>query len=655
MKILVQTDRAASSCRGEDLTEQEQDWRWCLVRLLTRTVFPKILGTDRESVRTFRKLQTKHEFQTKRLAILAFLQAFTRTSLPEVPFAFTTTHSLEAIEDLLEGPLVRYKFYLKSVGGGFFEEVTQDQDPSAQAEVATATENQEDLDQALEAKGGISHQKTGLMWQFPRCRRYKSFTGAKFCSIDGHPCTLDDYGRKIVFQNRRPCDNPLCAYMLDREQKQVACPNCKVRQAWDEVKKPEPATLLRLGRGGRLWMCTSWDMTALDALPAPKHGQPPEPFTDVGEYLHCCELFTVGSKKAYMEVRFRIFCASTAEFSFKLENKEEQTLPEKCMLAEVYEIRGAGAFSDSSTFACMGEDECRRLIKRLREMWKGGDDYKRKLFSSTIDAGKLNKVFHGASRLKRAMMAVDISSYAKEEPTDSNKVWYWRESVAWEMLPPLETLTDEDLQSYWDSDSEDEEELALTGRDMGRMSEKGYVVEYLRPCLPVEVPTKEDSAGRKVDSSFLADYNVNNSANWRSHKQANVCLDNVFPGPRKRKQTSVPVAEAKSMLGSSNVVPVSSMHVPVDKGQCHMVHFWGNDYTAIDLFPAKPPIFYPCFQSLKDYKLIFTNLREKKDAYTGKVQDWDFRLGTEIFDDGVRQQHILLTVKGSHRKAGIEC
>eukprot|EP00808_Paulinella_micropora_P016418 g17124.t1 len=169
--------------------------------------------------------------------------------------------------------------------------------------------------------------------------------------------------------------------------------------------------------------------------------------------------------------------------------------------------------------------------------------------------------------------------------------------------------------------------------------EKGYVVEYLRPCLPVEVPTKQDSAGRKVDSSFLADYNVNNSANWRSHKQANVCLDNVLHGPRKRKQISVPVAEAKSMLGSSNVVPVSFMNVPVDKGQWHMVHFWGNDYTAIDSFPTKPPIFYPCFQSLKDYKLIFTNVREKKDAYTDKVQDWDFRLGTEIFDDGVRQQH----------------
>eukprot|EP00808_Paulinella_micropora_P026177 g6847.t1 len=282
-------------------------------------------------------------------------------------------------------------------------------------------------------------------------------------------------------------------------------------------------------------------------------------------------------------------------------------------------------------------------------MWTGGDDYKRKLFTSTINAGKLNKVFHGASRLKRAMMAVDISSYAEEEPTDSNKVWYWRESVAWEMLHPLETRTDEDLQSYWDSDSEDEEELAVTGRDMGRMFflplpgdqewEKGYVVEYLRPCRPVEVPTKEDSAGRKVDSSFLADYNLNNSANWRSHKQANVCLDNVLHGPRNGKQTSVPVAEAKSMLGSSNVVPVSSMNVPVDKGQWHMVHFWGNDYTAIDSFPAKPPIFYPCFQSLKDYKLIFTNVREKKDAYTGKVQDWDFRLGTEIFDDGVRQQH----------------
>eukprot|EP00808_Paulinella_micropora_P025165 g71399.t1 len=297
-------------------------------------------------------------------------------------------------------------------------------------------------------------------------------------------------------------------------------------------------------------------MTALDALPAPKHNQPSLPFTDVGEYLHCCELFTVGSKKAYMEVRFRIFCASTAEFSFKLENKEANAS------VEVY---ARGGVRDSRR---------RSLLRQLYVTTTRDDDYKRKLFTSTINAGKLNKVFHGASRLKRAMMAVDISSYAEEEPTDSNKV------------------------------CEDEEELALTGRDMGRMFflpmpgdqewEKGYVGEYLRPCLPVEVPTKEDSAGRKVDSSFLADYNVNNSANWRSHKQANVCLDNFLQAPRKRKQTSsVPVAEAKSMLGSSNVVPVSSMRMPVDKCQWHVVHFW----------------------------------------------DWDFRLETEIFDDGVRQQH----------------
>eukprot|EP00808_Paulinella_micropora_P006515 g49018.t1 len=436
-------------------------------------------------------------------------------------------------------------------------------------------QNSQQLPFAKWKMASISQQKCGLLWQCPRCLKYKSFTGCKFCAVDGHPCIVDEYG-------------------------------------------------------------TSWDMTALDALPAPKHGQPPCAFTDGGEYLHCCSFLTVGSKKAYMEVKFRIFCASTNEFTFKLEDKEEQTLSLNCMLAEVYEVRGAGTFSDSTTlvFAGMGEEECPRLIQRLREMLTGSDDYKRKLFTSTINAGKLKKVFHAASRLKRAMMAVDISSYGDEQPADSNKVWYWRESVACEMLPTLETRTDEELESYWDSDSE-EDGLARTGRDMGRMFflpmpgdqewEKGYVVEYLRPCLPVEVPTKEDSAGRKVDSSFLADYNVNNSANWRFHKQANVCLDNVLHGPRKRKQTSVPVAEAKSMLGSSNVVPVSSMNESVDKGQWHMVHFWGNDYAAIDSFPAKPPIFYPCFQSLKDYKLIFTNVREKKDAYTGKVQDWDFR------------------------------
>eukprot|EP00808_Paulinella_micropora_P017850 g46429.t1 len=193
--------------------------------------------------------------------------------------AFTTTHSLEAIEDLLEGPLIRYKFYLKSQGGAFFEEVLQDQGPSDKAEVPTATENQEDLNRALEAKGGISQQKCGLMWKCPRCRKYKSFTGGKFCAIDGHPCIVDEYGRKILFQRRRPCDNPLCAYMLDREQRQVACPNCKVRQAWDEVKKPAQGT--------------SWDMTALDALPALKHGQPPSAFTDGGEYFHCCSFLNL--------------------------------------------------------------------------------------------------------------------------------------------------------------------------------------------------------------------------------------------------------------------------------------------------------------------------------------------------------------------------
>eukprot|EP00808_Paulinella_micropora_P009922 g6212.t1 len=427
---------AASSCRGEDLTEQEHDWR---------------------------KLQTKHEFQTKRSAILAFLQAFTRTALPTVPFAFTTTHSLEAIEDFLEQPLVRTKIRV----------------PKQRWQRQRKTRRTWTRGWKLKLRGASAIEDWSDVAVSPLPQ---TTTGVKLCSRSG------------------------------------------VRQAWDEVKKPEPA------------QGTSWDMTALDALPAPKHNQPPLPFTYVGEYLHCCELFTVGSKKAYMEVMFRIFCTSTAEFSFKLENKEEQTLPEKCMLAEVYEIRGAGAFSDSSTFACMGEEECPRLIKRLRKMWTGGDDYKRKLFTSTINAGKLNKVFHGASRLKRAMMAVDISSYAEEEPTDSNKIVKTRRS-----------------DQEW---------------------EKGYVVEYLRPCLPVEVPTKEDSAGRKMD-----------------------------------------------------------------KGQWHMVHFWGNDYTAIDSFPAKPPIFYPCFQSLKDYKLIFTNVREKKDAYTGKVQDWDLRLGTEIFDNGVRKKH----------------
>jgi len=176
---------------------------------------------------------------------------------------------------------------------------------------------------------------------------------------------------------------------------------------------------------------------------------------------------------------------------------------------------------------------------------------------------------------------------------------------------------------------------------------KGYVVEYLRPCLPHEVPFNKGSVGRVVDSAFLADYNKNKSANWRSHEQGNVSIENVLHGQRIRKlcglyttntqTSSEPVSQVTaSMLGSLRTF---SMNVPLDKGQWHMVQFWGNDYTLVDSFPAKAPIFYPCFQSLKDHKLIFTHAREKKDAYTGKVQDWDLSLGTEIFDDGVRQQH----------------
>lgn len=197
--------------------------------------------------------------------------------------------------------------------------------------------------------------------------------------------------------------------------------------------------------------------------------------------------------------------------------------------------------------------------------------------------------------------------------------------------------------------------LTLTGMDMGRMFflpmpgdeewTKGYVVEYLRPCEEDEIP--DDVAATLVHScSSRPDANVNQNVNWRSHEQGDVCDANVMTGTRKRNQrvlytdTQISSSEPsclyqQSMLGNKQTI---LSDVPVDKGQWHVVHFWGNDYTEVDSFPTAPPIFYPCYVSLNDRKKIFTNIREQKDPYTGKVQDWDFRLGTEVFDDGERKQ-----------------
>jgi len=187
---------------------------------------------------------------------------------------------------------------------------------------------------------------------------------------------------------------------------------------------------------------------------------------------------------------------------------------------------------------------------------------------------------------------------------------------------------------------------------------QGYVVEYLRPCLPAEVPRLPPAQENSIDTEVksvpheLLDYNTNNSAEWRSHEQANISMQNVLHETRKRKPRGLFTANTQASCSLSHSETRSMLHktiykshashmnyVPLDKGKWHIVQFWGNDYTTPNSFPTTSPVFYPCFQSLKDLKLIFTNVREQKEPYTGKAQDWGFRIGTEVFDDGERQQH----------------
>ena len=108
--------------------------------------------------------------------------------------AFTVTHSLEAIEELLEAPLVRYRLYLKQQAGEFFEQVVGGSGDQSQLPFATVPEVKQDLERALVAKGNISQMQGKWMWQCPRCQKYKTYTTAKFCALDGHPCIMDDSG-----------------------------------------------------------------------------------------------------------------------------------------------------------------------------------------------------------------------------------------------------------------------------------------------------------------------------------------------------------------------------------------------------------------------------------------------------------------------------
>eukprot|EP00808_Paulinella_micropora_P022589 g58476.t1 len=87
-----------------------------------------------------------------------------------------------------------------------------------------------------------------------------------------------------------------------------------------------------------------------------------------------------------------------------------------------------------------------------------------------------------------------------------------------------------------------------------------YLVEYLRPCTPEEVPEAEPCDATSYE---FFDFNTKNSSGWRSHQQGEVlCPLNVLSGKRKRTQNMhfVPtsgsegaVTVAKSMFRRKSV------------------------------------------------------------------------------------------------------
>lgn len=204
-------------------------------------------------------------------------------------------------------------------------------------------------------------------------------------------------------------------------------------------------------------------------------------------------------------------------------------------------------------------------------------------------------------------------------------------------------------------------QFALTQWDTGRLFvlpmpgdpewTRMYLVEYLRPCTPEEVPETQPADATAYE---FFDVNTKNSSSWRSHQQGEVlCALNILSGKRKRTQTApLPPTSgrqeaftvAKSMLGRKsdydNIYSEVRIRCFQEKGQWHVVHFLGNDYSSSNSsLPKTSPIFHKAFQSVHSLRdgnplLLFTNVREQCKPYTGMVQDGDFEVGTEVFDDG---------------------
>eukprot|EP00808_Paulinella_micropora_P007324 g80884.t1 len=177
-----------------------------------------------------------------------------------------------------------------------------------------------------------------------------------------------------------------------------------------------------------------------------------------------------------------------------------------------------------------------------------------------------------------------------------------------------------------------------------------YLVEYLRPCTLEEVPEAEPWYATSYE---FFNFNSKNSSGWRSHQQSEVlCRLNVLSGKRKRTQNMhfVPtsgsegaVTVAKFMFRRKNVYDIIYSDVIIQskaKGKLHVIHFLGNCYSSSNSrLPKTSTVFHLAFQSIHSSRngnplLLFTNVREQCKPYTGIVQDADFEVGAEVFDDG---------------------
>eukprot|EP00808_Paulinella_micropora_P024933 g36506.t1 len=617
---------ANTSCRSEQLTVEEQDFKWCFSLTLRQAIFPAILGADREKVPNMKDLRRSKKLRPVYSALLAFLQQFTTEKLLDVPYAFTVAHTLESIQELLTRPVTQYKHHLRK-GGGL---VRVDEGP------ATKEENDEDLEKALIANSGLSREVSGTRWCCPRCNKYKNLNSVKLCSGCGHPCTYDMRGKKIDWTKFRACDNPLCSYMLPPTC--TLCPICQVRQLAtpDEAELrvpkdavPKDAFYLREEREEYV-PDEEWDPDALDAVPPPKWVQEEAGVPRAAERSPPGAIFGV-------------------------------KLHPDTVLVEVEEIRGNHNVSPTLRMGPDTHASVNGKIKQvLQEHWTGTPAANSKIFTNTIGMDRLREKFHEQG--KRCMMLFNICAWLRPNLIEHRQswvnVWCYGESVAWAGLKRDKKREDIEkrckmslpdmIEVAWGKDQEFEEvdgKPAVARIDPAPESDEEFLF------------TERKDAGRV----FLAHARrrgkrVRRTGHQRclSHDQANVmCPQNVLHHPRERlqrvlytpssKHSSSSCSIAKNMLNAGKHKIITHHDVKFGKGMWHMVHFWGNDYSKANSLTPNPQLFFPCFESVNDRvngnpRLLFTNAREKKVPYTGKVQDRDFQLGTEIFDDGVKQR-----------------